>query len=653
MGKNLPYRRLIAVASFLLLLFIALIAQFYKIQIIEGEKWKQIASRQHQHLIKQPFVRGTIYSNPSLKQGHPERPQALALDIPKFHLYANPDAIPINRKKELAALLSKELDHKEQEAWLEKQLFKESKSRKLSSFLDPNEKERLSLWWKEYAKHKKLPSNAIYFLQDYKRCHPMGSLLGQVLHTVRDIRDSSSGEAFPTGGLELSLHRFLHGQAGKRISYRSPRNTLEMGPILQEARNGSDVYLTINHYIQAVVEQELEKGVLAAEAKGGWAIMMHPSTGEIFALAQYPFFHPDHYADYFNDEALSEHTKIKALTDLFEPGSIFKPIVATIALEASYEALLQREEPTFRPEEMLPTAKFSIKGSSYRLKDLRRHNFLNLYMGLQKSSNIYMGKIIEKMLEEKGDDWYQMMLKDRFALGEKSGVELPGETIGLIPRPGKLHPNGTLEWSLPTPYVIGIGHNVSFNSMQMIRAFSMIINGGFDVRPTLIKKIVSPEGELIYKPVPKKKKRVFHSEVCQEISKALKYVTKPGGSGRRADVQGYTEGGKSGTSEKLIQGRYSNKDFISSFIGFAPAKDPEFVLLIVIDEPVAKYMPGRGRNNQGGACAAPIFREIAGKTLQYLGREPDDPLSLQGDHKNKDWIAEVKQLQELYNQWNQ
>ncbi len=655
MGKtpSYPYRRLFLVASFLAVLFISLIAQFYKIQIIEGEKWKQIALRQHQHLIKLPYVRGTIYSNPSLKKGHPERPQALALDVLKFHLYANPDAIAKGKRKALLSSLVKQLDFlSEKESFIEEQLQKKSKSRKLVSFLDPSHKTIIDQWWKGFAKKQKIPQNALYFLPDYKRYHPMGSLLGQVLHTVQDIRDPETGEAFPTGGIELTLHDQLKGRMGKRISFRSPRNTLEMGPILQEAKNGSDVYLTVNHYIQAVVEQELEKGVIAAEAKRGWAIMMHPTTGEIYALAQYPFFHPDSYNTYFNDEKLQEDTKIKALTDLFEPGSIFKPIVAAIALQASYDAFLERGDPIFHPAEMLPTDRFSIQGSSYRLKDLRRHNFLNLYMALQKSSNVYMGKIIELMLEEKGDEWFQKMLTHQFFLGKKSGVELPGETIGMIPRPGKLHPNGTLEWSLPTPYVIGIGHNVSFNSMQMIRAFSMIVNGGYEVEPTIVKKIVSPEGKQLYQKKQKEKKRLFSAEVCEEIRKALKYVTKPGGSGRRADVVGYTEGGKSGTSEKLINGKYSKKDFISSFIGFAPSTDPEFVLLIVIDEPVAKYMPGRGRNNQGGACAAPIFRGIAEKTLQYLGREPDDLPSLEGDYKNRDWVWEVKQLKELYDQWN-
>lgn len=142
------------------------------------------------------------------------------------------------------------------------------------------------------------------------------------------------------------------------------------------------------------------------------------------------------------------------------------------------------------------------------------------------------------------------------------------------------------------------------------------------------------------------------SWVSQEIIKALKYVTKPGGSGRRADIVGYTEGGKTGTSEKIVDGKYSKKKYISSFIGFAPAQDPCFVLLVVIDEPVAKYIPGIGRNNQGGACAAPIFKEIAQKALQYLGTPPDDPLSLKRDHRHKDWVWEVNQLKQLYDQWN-
>lgn len=425
-----------------------------------------------------------------------------------------------------------------------------------------------------------------------------------------------------------------------------------MGPVLEKAQNGADVYLTINHYIQAIAERALEEGVKKHQAKGGWAIMMHPSTGEIYALAQYPFFSPDDYRKFYNDPDLLEDTKVRAVTDLFEPGSIMKPMIMAVALQASLECQQEKKQPLFTPQEMIATHLGNIKGSSFRLKDMRRHKYLNMYMALQKSSNIYVGKVLERVLEEKGDEWYRNKLIEVFSFGKKTNIELPGEANGLVPRQGLYHPNGRPEWSRPTPYVIGLGHNILLNSMQIIRSFATVINGGFEVEPTIIKTIINSSIEEKYQRAKHKKKQVLDSWVSQEIIKALKYVTKPGGSGRRADIVGYTEGGKTGTSEKIVDGKYSKKKYISSFIGFAPAQDPCFVLLVVIDEPVAKYIPGIGRNNQGGACAAPIFKEIAQKALQYLGTPPDDPLSLKRDHRHKDWVWEVNQLKQLYDQWN-
>ncbi|HNA62686.1 MAG TPA: penicillin-binding transpeptidase domain-containing protein, partial [Rhabdochlamydiaceae bacterium] len=140
-------------------------------------------------------------------------------------------------------------------------------------------------------------------------------------------------------------------------------------------------------------------------------------------------------------------------------------------------------------------------------------------------------------------------------------------------------------------------------------------------------------------------KRLLLPSVVKEVTTAMRFITKPGGSAKRADIPGYTEAGKTGTAEKVINGVYSKKDHISSFVGFTPATNPRIVLLISIDEPEYKFIPGVGRNQMGGACAAPAFREIGLKTLQYLGIPQDDP-------NNNAWDQEVKKLKELYEQWN-
>lgn len=286
-----------------------------------------------------------------------------------------------------------------------------------------------------------------------------------------------------------------------------------------------------------------------------------------------------------------------------------------------------------------------------------------MYLGLQKSSNVYMSKLILRVVERMGDEWYRKALVDLFGFGFNTNIQLPGENPGKVPTPGKLHPNGKLEWSLSTPYSLAMGHNILVSSMQMIKNYAMIANGGWEVHPTLVRKIVkkkvSGEEEVFYehKVNVHERKRILSSASTKEIVKAMKFVTKPGGTSPWADVEGYTEAGKTGTSEKIIDGNYSHQHYISSFIGMAPADRPRFVLMVVVDEPEVKYIPGMGKSYMGGVCAGPIFREIAKRSLQYLGVVPDDPFGYpfgdpRRDPKKVDWMNEVKEMNELYHRWN-
>lgn len=304
--------RLCLVAVFLCLCFCLLLVRFYQIQIVEGEKWKNAALAQHQYVAKVPCMRGAFYSNMSIKEGHPVGEQLLVFDIPKFHLFIDPDSIP----EKVKALMAKEFSCR---FGIDKRLefYKKSRSRKIASWLDRDTRGQIETWWSQFSKEHKLAKNAIYFTSEYKRSYPYGSLLGPVLHTVQEDQN------IPTGGLEMLLNTYLLGKEGKKLILRSPRHPLDTGKIIVPPENGADVYLTINHYLQAIAETELAKGVQVAGALGGWAVMMDPFTGEILALAQTPSFDPAHVSDYFNDPRLIEHTKVKAVTDCFEPGSIF------------------------------------------------------------------------------------------------------------------------------------------------------------------------------------------------------------------------------------------------------------------------------------------------------------------------------------------
>ncbi len=659
-------KRLVVIFLGLFFLFALLLLRFYNIQIVQGEKWLRIANSQHYTMVSEPARRGLFYADNSRKAGHPQPIQPLVIDVPKFHLYIDPIAIPIAERETIAQKLSDCLRLKaDASKKLRAQFDKKSRSRKLVMWIDRSQHEDIVNWWRTFAKKKKIPRNAIFFVQDWRRSYPYGKLLGQVLHTVRDDRDEKTHQVIPTGGLEAIFHSYLSGVPGKRQIMRSPRHPLDTGELIKAPQHGADVHLTIDHYLQAVAEEEICKAVKQANAKGGWALMMDPRTGEIMALAQYPWFAPSAYRRFFNDPLLRDHTKVKAVTDPYEPGSIIKPFTLSLALLANAELEKQGKKPLISTEEKIPTSPRPFPGRSKPVKDLHSYRYLNFAMGLQKSSNVYMSTVVQRIIEQMGTNWYRSCLHDICGFGVKTGIELPAESPGLLPQPGKLHPNGALEWSAPTPYSLAMGHNVLANSMQMLRMYAILANGGFAVQPTLVRKISRKEANgqesiLVNYSLERSKKeaqRLFPQKVVDEIVRTMKYTTKPGGSASRADISGYTEVGKTGTSEKVINGRYSKKDHISTFVGFAPVANPCFVLLIAIDEPEYKYIPGVGKNQLGGMCCAPAFREIATRTLQYLGVEPDDPHGYpQGDPRydplKADWVKETAILKELFQKWN-
>ncbi len=649
-------KRLIILALFIFSLFSILIAQFYRIQLVQGEKWASQAKRQHFFTVTDPFMRGSFFANVSLQPGTPPTPKPLVVDIQKFHLFIDPESIPENKRDEAArhiVSLLKGISFEEIRAHFDVK----SRSRRLVMWLDRGQMEAVQSWWQSYSRLNRLARNALFFVSDYQRSYPFGKLLGQVLHTVQHQRDEVTKQAIPTGGLELSMHPFLVGKQGQRSLMRSPRNSLETGEVISLPENGADIYLTINHVLQAIAEEEIEKGVKDWEAKRGWAVMMNPYTGEIYALAQYPFFNPAEYTEYFNDPEKIEHTRVHAIVDANEPGSTMKPITVAIALKAN-EVLAERgERPLFSITEKMATFNIPFKGRKKVLHDTRRHDFLNMHMAIQKSSNVYMARLVDRIIDRLGITWYRNMLTEVFGFSHKTNIELPAESSGVVPTPGKKHPNGRLEWSVPTPYSLAFGHNLQTTSLQLIRAYAILANGGYAVQPTLIRKVIKNEEVLLDNTVCKENPQVLSKEIIDEVVRAMKYVTKPGGSSPTAEIWGYTEVGKSGTAEKVEDGSYSKTKYFSSFAGFTPVDKPAFVLLVSLDEPKCGFKAGVGKLHHGGISVAPIFRDIAKRSLEYLGVAPDDPYGYhvddpRYDSAKADWKSEVLQLRELYAKWN-
>ncbi len=314
---------------------------------------------------------------------------------------------------------------------------------------------------------------------------------------------------------------------------------------------------------------------------------------------------------------------------------------------------------------MMPTSNSYFKGRGKALVDTHLHYYLNMYMAIQKSSNIYPARLMEKINERLGPQFIRENLTDTFGFGSKTYLELPAESSGVVPTPGKKHPNGKDEWSISTPCSLGFGHNIQVTSLQMLRAYAIFINGGYLVQPTIIRKIVNCNedgSQSIFLDNTKPERisqfpHVLEKEYCEEMVNCLKYSTKIGGTARRGDVPGYSEAGKTSTAKKIVNGAYSETIYCPSFVGFTPTKNPAFILMVTLDEPEYGYVQGIGLKHHGGTCCAPIFREIAKRSLAYMGIAPDDPYGYpvgdpRRDADKADWAKEIRELKEMYEKWN-
>ncbi|MFZ4100072.1 MAG: peptidoglycan D,D-transpeptidase FtsI family protein, partial [Chlamydiia bacterium] len=634
--------------------------QFLRLQVAQHDFWTERARRQHEFTVREEGRRGRFFANVELCPTHPATPVPLVHDVPKFHLAVDPQSIPEQHRSEMAKRLAQWAGSK---AKILEELGRPSHYRRLAMWLDQEIRDKIDGWWHGYAAEHHLPRNALFFVEDYQRSHPYGRLAGQVLHTIRDFKDAETQQGLPTGGLELTLNSWLRGTPGTRLFQRSPLHVLDEGTIVDPAIPGADITLTINHMIQSFAEEALETGVLQAQAKAGWAIVMEPLSGEILALAQYPFFEPARYRDYFADPTLTDRARVRSILDLNEPGSTMKALTVAIALQANKVCAERGKPPIFLPEEKIAIQARSFPGRNKVLHDTKPLYYANLDIAVQKSSNVYMATLVQRIIEQLGAEWYRAQL-DKLGFGRRTGVELLGEITGRLPRL-EHHHHGRPEWSGSTPYSIAIGHGLGATSLQMARAFCTLANGGHLVRPTLIKRITreQPDGsqKILYDGYMERKnhppERVLDRDICRRVVHAMRFMADPGGGARKKGPPGYSSAAKSGTSEKVIDGRYSKTIHFSSFVGIVPAKRPALVVLVGIDEPAGITIPGRGRNIFGSACAAPVFCEIATRALAYLGVPYDEPIgsspisdTLRAEHTA--WVTEQKSLAALLEKWN-
>jgi cell division protein FtsI (penicillin-binding protein 3) len=552
--------RIIFLSCVVFLCFVLVLGRMFQLQVLKKEQLYKLAARQQ--LAQIPLVpkRGTIYDS---------RGNELAVSIEVDSVYADARRVTDVDKtaRELAAIL--EIDRRELKQRLKSHRSFEWVQRKIS----PKEVEQI--------KELRLPG--ISFLKENRRFYPNSQLAA---HLVGFVGLDSKG----LEGIEFQYDALLNGENQVWTAARDALGReIAMGktPFAKEDHY-RNVILTIDKPIQHITETELGRGVEKWGAKGGMAIVMDPWTGKILAMASFPTFNPNQFLQY-----RSKSWRNRALSDVFEPGSLFKVFLAAAALE----------EQVVRPSDSFFCENGSYKVYDRTIHDHSKHGYLTFQQIIKFSSNIGASKVGEKMGKER---FYRYI--SAFGFGEKTRIGLPGEGKGIIHHPRY--------WSPVALDTISFGQGVSVTGVQLASALSAIANGGFLMKPYVVEKITNEKGETVQSFKPETVKKVISEETARKVRVLLKAATDKGGTGEEAVPAGYEVAGKTGTAQKVdsLMGGYSDDRYVSGFMGFAPAETPKLVVLVIVDEPQG--------NSFGGVVAAPIFKTIMEKALPFLNVIP-------------------------------
>jgi cell division protein FtsI/penicillin-binding protein 2 len=429
----------------------------------------------------------------------------------------------------------------------------------------------------------------IYSNQSHSRAYPAGKLAAHVLGYVNK-------EETAVTGVERFFDYYLRGQDGWRESERDGRRR-ELAQFRGrevDASDGLNVELTIDQMVQHIVETEISNVAQKYNPKGISVIVSQPNTGAILAMANYPSYDPNEFYNIKKYPISSQRNR--ALTDAFEPGSTFKIVPAAAVLN----------EGIVEPTDVFATgvSRVSYKGRTLRLpSDHHNYESLSMHDVVVKSSNrgaAHLGLLLgEKRLHD---------YAAAFGFGEKTGCALGGEISGTLHR--------VSNWDGLTITRLPMGHAVSATPMQVHGAMSVIANNGILMEPMLTQRIFDREGQDVLRFSPKAKRRVISADVAGVMSQMLADVVGENGTARRAAIENYNVAGKTGTTQKIVDGSYSNQYHVASFSGFFPADRPQLVVTVVVDEP---KLNGVG---YGGVIAAPAFRNIAEACIAYLGIRP-------------------------------
>ncbi len=574
-STQVAFTRFMLIVGVFTIWILGISVRLVHLQVTQHEWLKEKAVDQRQDIKKSKMLRGTIYDRDN---------RALAMSIKVKTLYADATEIVDTNKTAKAIAKTLKLDATQ----LSKQLADSKAAKKrfvpLLKKIDEETVQKLNkALAADGVKKADLPQfEGLHWTEDQMRSYPYGSLAA---HIIGFSNADDNGMA----GIEQSQDDVLHGAVIKKMQERDRLGRI-YDETVYERESPGDIALTIGTSFQFKVEQALENGVKAANAKSGIAIAMIPKTGEIIALANYPTFDPNTIK-----AALPGNITNHAIQSVYSPGSVMKLVTYGSGLEKNL----------FVPTDMIDAGNGTITVADHKFTDSHHVGSVSYSQAMAHSSNVCA---IKTGMRVGKDDFYSMLQKMGF--GSKSGIELPAETGGILRSPEK--------WNGDSLASMSIGYEIGVTALQMATAFATIANDGIKVKPRIIKEIRKPE-EKVAPSNNSENTRVVSVETARNLRAMLRQVVLTG-TGRRAQLNGYTAGGKTGTAWKFNSATKSidSSKYVSSFIGMAPAIDPEIVIAIVIDEPKAGP-------RDGGGVAAPIFKSIAEQILPELGIQQDGP----------------------------
>lgn len=537
------------------LLFFGVIAlRLVQVQIINSGTYKDIAQKQYRSVISLPATRGILY----------DRNNNLVASNSMFVSFAADPTLAADDARAIAGKFS--------------ELFGKSKK----YYLDKLESDSRFVWLErqvsaDYLKkidRKKLEGIVVRY--EPKRLYHNDQVAGQLIGFT-DVDDKG------LAGMELEFNDILRGTDGNVVFQRDGRGLARPSADYPriEPVNGHSIVLSIDLKFQSIAEKELQKGVQQNNAERGIVIMMQPKTGEILAIGQYPTIDPNRFGKYDLQDQ-----KLRAITDVFEPGSMFKVVTASAALEGH----LVKPEQKFFAE----NGKYTVPGRPKLIEDTHPHGWITFQEAMAYSSNIVMAKVSDIL----GSERLYKMARD-YGFGIATNIEYPGEVKGSLKKP--------IEWSGTTLNSMAYGYEVGVTPLQIAAAYCAVANGGMLMKPMLVKKEMDAMGEVVKEYTPQPIRRVISASTAATLKEFFEGVVETG-TGKSTKIPGVKIAGKTGTSRKYIDGHYEQGSYTASFVGFFPADDPQLVCLVMMDNP-------RGAAYSGGTVSAPVFREIAQRVM--------------------------------------